>query len=136
MLLSMGAWDATAFGNDDAADWAAGLVETDNPLEFLKRTFALAEGDSYLEAPDGSQLVAAAAVVAAAISGRVPPGFPEDVSRWLHGKADSLMGLAASAAAGLQRVKGDDSELRDLWRETEEFSAWEADLEVISMALR
>lgn len=132
----MSAWDVTAFGNDDASDWAAGLVDADNPVEFLKRTFALAEGDGYLEAPDGSQLIAAAAVVAAAISGKAPQGFPEAVSRWLPGKADSIRGLAASAAAGLQRVKGEDSELRDLWRETEEFSAWEADLEAISAAIR
>jgi hypothetical protein len=49
MLLSMGAWDVTAFGNDDAADWAAELVEADKPVDFLRRTFALAEGDGYLE---------------------------------------------------------------------------------------
>ena len=136
MLLSMGAWDVTAFGNDDAADWAAELVEADKPVDFLRRTFALAEGDGYLEAPDGSQLVAAAAIVAAAISGQVPQGFPADVGRWLHEKADSLKGLAASAAAGLQRVKGEDSELRELWKESEEFSVWEADLDSMLAALR
>ena len=58
MLLSMGAWDVTAFGNDDAADWAAELVEADKPVDFLRRTFALAEGDGYLEAPNGCRLVA------------------------------------------------------------------------------
>jgi hypothetical protein len=131
----MGAWDVTAFGNDDAADWAAGLVDADKPTEFLKRTFALAEGNGYLEAPNGSQLVAAAAIVAAALSGRAPQSFPEDAG-WLHGKADSFRGLAAAAAAGIERVRGDNSELRDLWQETEEFSAWEADLEAILAGLR
>lgn len=136
MLLGMGAWDVTAFGNDDAADWASELVDAGNPIEFLRTALALAQRDGYMEAPDGSQLGAAAAVVAAAVFGNVPEGFPESLNQWLRGKEGSLKGLAAVAKNAVQRVRGADSELRDLWEATEDFSAWNADLEAISTALR
>lgn len=136
MLVGMGAWDVTAFGNDDAADWTSELVDAGNPIEILETTLALAQRDGYLEAPDGSQLVAAAAVVAAAVSGNVPEGFPESLNQWLRGKEGSLKGFAAVAKTAVQRVRGANSELRDLWEATEDFSAWNADLEAISTALR
>ena len=136
MLLGMGAWDVTAFGNDDAADWASELVDAGNPIGFVEITLGLAQRDGYLEALDGSQLIAAAAVVAAAVSGNVPGGFPESLNQWLGGKEGSLKGFAAVAKTAVQRVRGTDSELRDLWEATEDFSAWNADLEAISTALR
>jgi hypothetical protein len=131
----MGAWDPTASGNDDASDWASELVDAKNPIGFLERTFNLAQRDGYLEAPDGCQLVAAAAVVAAATSGNVPDGFPESVSQWLRGKESSLKTLTVSAKVAIHRVKGPDSELRELWEETENFPAWGKVLEAISTAL-
>ena len=129
----MGAWDM--FGNDDAADWALDLLESEQPASFIENTLAIAKGDGYLEAPDGSQIVAAAAVIASAC-GKAPQGFPEDIGEWLRGKEGTFKPLASTALAALQRVRSEPSELLDLWQETDDFSAWFGDLDAISTTLR
>jgi hypothetical protein len=131
----MGAWDVTAFGNDEAADWAVDLLEGEHPARFIENTLALAKGEGYLEDPDGSQIVAAAAVIASAC-GKAPQGLPEDIGEWLRGKERTLKHLASTALAALQRVRSEPSELLDLWQETDDFSAWCADLDAISATLR
>ena len=131
----MGAWDVTAFGNDDDADWAAEALEAPKPAEFVEKTLHMATSSGYLEAPDGSRLVAAAAVIAGACGG-APQGFPEHLCEWLSGKELSLEHLAPAALVAIRRVRSEDSELRDLWQDTEDFSAWSGGLNVISTALR
>ena len=116
----MGAWDVSAFGNDDASDWALALIRAANGSEFVERTLAMAAGDGYLEAPEGSQIVAAAAIVAAALGG-ASPGFPEELKDWLCGKKTPLARLAAAATAAIHRVQSDGSELRDLGRTVRSF---------------
>jgi hypothetical protein len=130
----MGAWDVTAFGNDDAADWTLDLQDAAAPADFLERTLHIAKRDGYMEAPDGCQLVAAAAVVAAAC-GRAPAGLSPGLGEWIRGKEAVLKYVAPAALAAIQRVRSDESELRDLWQESDDFSAWSADLESISTAL-
>jgi hypothetical protein len=95
----------------------------------------MAKRDGYMEAPDGCQLVAAAAVVAAAC-GKSPTGLSPGLAEWIQGKEAVLKYLAPAALAAIQRVRSDASELRDLWQESDDFSAWSADLESISTALR
>jgi hypothetical protein len=131
----MGAWDVTAFGNDEAADWAVDLLEAEQPARFIENTLALAKGEGYLEDPDGSQIVAAAAVIAAAC-GQAPQGLPDDIGEWLRGKESTFKPLASTALAALQRVRSEPSELLALWQETDDFSAWCADLDAISATLR
>jgi hypothetical protein len=131
----MGAWDITSFGNDDAADWAVDLLETEQPASFIENTLALAKGDGYLEAPEGCQVLAAAAVIASAC-GKKPQGLPEDIGEWLRGREGSIKPLASTALAALQRVRSAESELLDLWQETGDFSVWCADLDAISATLR
>jgi hypothetical protein len=131
----MGAWDITAFGNDDAADWAVELLEAEQPASFMENTLALAKGDGYLEAPDSCQILADAAVIASAC-GKAPQGLPEDTGEWLRGKEGTFKPLASTALAALQRVRSEPSELLDLWQETDDFSAWCGDLDAISATLR
>ena len=130
----MSAWDTTAFGNDPAADWAIDLLEAKEPVAFLRRTFLLAKDGRYLDNEDGSQIVAAAAVVAAA-RGHVPQGLPENVADWLKGKETTFQPLAPTALAALRRVTGEESELKDLWQESDDFAAWKADVAAISGSL-
>jgi hypothetical protein len=123
-----------AFGNDDAADRAAELLETSQPAEFVGKTLQLASHSGYLEAPEGSQLVAAAAVIAAAC-GVTPQGFPEELREWIRGKDLSLKRLAPAALVSIRRVLSEDSELRDLWQESDDFSAWPENVNVIAAAV-
>ncbi|HEV8261457.1 MAG TPA: DUF4259 domain-containing protein [Burkholderiales bacterium] len=123
-----------AFGNDEAADWALGFLDANKPAEFLASTLDLAKGDDYLEAPDGSQIVAAAVIAAAC--GNPPQGLPDNVREWVRGKEAPVKNLAPAALAALQRVQGEQSELRELWQESDDFSVWRSDLDAISAALR
>ena len=78
-----------------------------------------------MEAPEGSQIVAVAAVVAAAL-GAAPPGFPEELKDWLHGKETPLTRHAAAATAAIDRGQSDGSRaaaifgrtVRSFWRGT------------------
>ncbi len=54
----MGAWGSGPFENDDACDWLDELA--DSGVAALRAALALADDAEYLEAPDGSVIVAAA----------------------------------------------------------------------------
>lgn len=134
----MGAWDETAFGNDGAGDWAAQLAHSDQPVEFLKQTLAQAsDEEEYLERDEGSAMVAAAAVVAAAQAGgnTLRSLLPSELMEWLQGREAELRPLAPDALTALQRVRGEGSELKELWEETDDFAAWNRNLDAISTAL-
>lgn len=130
----MGAWDTTAFGNDDAADFALDLIESAQPLALLTDTLARAKQSDYLEAPDGSQMVAAAATVAAACSGTTTH-LTTELQTWIAGREIDLKPLAQTAALALQRVRGENSELNELWQEGDDGSAWLQELERIAAGL-
>jgi hypothetical protein len=131
----MGAWDATAFGNDDAADMLVDLLEHSSPREYLAQILAHARETGYLEAPEGSQMVAVAAIVAASKNKEVV-AVPENAASWIDANESMLRPLAATALEAISRVRGEKSELRELWQESEEFPNWIADLDKISAALR
>ncbi|ONI67543.1 hypothetical protein BWI15_30985 [Kribbella sp. ALI-6-A] len=115
----MGAWDATVFGNDDAADWAGELVDADQEqlvADALERAVGPA-GAEYLEAPRGAEALAAAEVVAAAAG--VPTDsnpYNERALAWASGRA-GLVKLIPVAIGAVDRVVADESELAELWAE-------------------
>lgn len=117
----MGAWGEEAFENDDAADWVAELEGASDATP-IHGALLVASLD-YLEAPEGSIVLAAAEVVAAA-AGRGGPALPEAVGAWIEanrssiGPAEVMLALAA-----VDRVLADGSELVELWAETGE-STW------------
>lgn len=123
----MGAWSVLPFGNDDAADWAYALEEAEG-LQPLEEAFdaVLQLGTSYLEAPEAAGAVAAAELVACLL-GR--PGdtetYTEAADAWLRqGPPTPGDALRQKALIALDRVSGADSELEELWRESEEHGAW------------
>ena len=116
-LHAVGAWNAESFGNDDAQDWAADLSAVGD-REFVRETLERAAGrapDRYLEAPEASQALAAAEVVAAAL-GRPLSSDPdaEQALGWAaaHPEVADLAPLARNALA---RVTAENSELNELW---------------------
>jgi hypothetical protein len=122
----MGAWSHTSFGNDDASDFVyeveedgeAAVLNAFEVIEYLKP-------DDYLESPDAAVALAAAELVAAA-SGKPPADFPEGAANVAKVvKADAA--LRARATAVVRRI-ADYSELKELWQESADFSAWKASL--------
>jgi hypothetical protein len=125
----MGAWSHEAFGNDDASDWAAQLVEYDD-LSLVEATLdALLEAcDDYIEAPEASEAIAAAEVVAR-LQGNAgtPDASPEELDAWIE-RIEVLPSpdLAAKARRALARVLTGPSELMELWEESGESDLWQA----------
>src|SRR5689334_15991147 len=116
----MGSWGHTAFENDDAADWAYELEES-NDLSVVLRALeriSRAPASTFLEAPDCACALAAAEV-AAALGGHGPQELPDNVAEWVaerRAEKRSLASLRAPAALALERVRT-QSELKQLWDE-------------------
>lgn len=123
----MGAWSVDAFGNDDAADWAHDLEDADD-LGPIEEAFAsvLEAGDEYLEAPQAS--VALAAVEALArLMGRTgeKSAYTEAVDNWVaKATAKPTTGLIDKAQVVVSRILADDSELKELWQDSDDYAAW------------
>lgn len=133
----MGTWGHGPFDNDDANDFLGDLLESGQPADDLRdalATGALDEG--YLEAPDASIAVAAAAVIAVATAGPVDGVPAEQAARVaeLGLAADEADSLATEALAALDRVVA-GSELAELWAEAGEAAAWRSALEPVRDAL-
>lgn len=118
----MGAWGFLPFENDDALDW---LDELEAGGAEVMRGALVDAGAGYVEAPDGSIAMAAAAITSAS-HGNPPGDLPEDVASWVTAHGAELgpedVELALQA---VERVAGEESELAELrddanepeWRE-------------------
>ncbi|MEL7536209.1 MAG: DUF4259 domain-containing protein [Pseudomonadota bacterium] len=125
----MGAWGVGHFENDDAQDWAEDLNQADSLDAVEEAIEAVEAGGDYLEAPDACVGLAAAEVVAATLGNPaddLPDPIATAVAR-LEDPADE--DLVARARAAVERVIGEDSELRELWEESDDFDAWESTIQ-------
>ncbi len=123
----MGAWGFGPFDNDDAADWVYELEGSDSD-DVLQRALAATSGSGYLDSQEGTTAVAAAEVVAASL-GQPAPDLPDGVRAWVATNGGAVRPeLAAAARSAIGRVRGEESELRELWAESDDGAAWEARL--------
>ncbi|MFE6866330.1 DUF4259 domain-containing protein [Kitasatospora sp. NPDC057692] len=122
----MGTWDIGHFDNDNAADFSGALDET-APAEreaVIRRVLTDVvdtAADDYLDSYEATKAVAAAALIAA----QCPGGEPVTTS---YGPEQPLPVFSADlrplAAEALDRVLADESELAELWDESEDAAAW------------
>ncbi|MBM3267483.1 MAG: DUF4259 domain-containing protein [Candidatus Sericytochromatia bacterium] len=125
------AWGILPFDNDDAMDWLGDLAEEDAAAtEVAAALRAVVDATGYLDAPDAECGLAAAEVVAAARAG-MPEGIAssagEYVKKWLRRHKKELLGIPGIDGLAIQavdRILGDESELRDSWDETDHAEAW------------
>jgi Domain of unknown function (DUF4259) len=123
----LGAWSHTSFGNDDASDFVYEVEEDGVPA--VANAFEVVNhfpADGYLEAPDACVALAAAELVAAAV-GKPASDFPEQAAA-LMPKIQNVRALRSEATAAVTRVLN-NSELRELWAEADDFGKWRADVE-------
>lgn len=127
----MGAWGIQPFENDDAHNWLPDL-ESDG-IDAIQAAFDETEDQDYLEAPEASAAVAAAAVLASILDGQLDM-LHEDawpfVER-LKSERSAAEKLKKQALKALRRVLGADSELKELWEEEDELSEWRQTLHAI-----
>ncbi|MEV0190157.1 DUF4259 domain-containing protein [Kitasatospora purpeofusca] len=122
----MGTWDIGHFDNDTAADFCAGLDEAaaGDREGVVRRVLTLAAdtgAEQYLDFDEAAEAVAAAALVAS----QCPDGAPVTSA---YGPDQPLPVLPADlrplAVAALDRAVAEESELAELWDETEDGPAW------------
>ena len=148
----MGAWGVGHFDNDDAMDWLGEI--SDNPksslieatltkvAEFEKKGFfgritsALSQSKaSLIEAPDCTTALAAAEVVAA-LRGRAAKKIPDLLNNLIKSNSIKLgENWAALAEKAVSRI-GANSELKDLWDESDDSTAWYDELNDLKQRLR
>lgn len=118
----MGAWGLRFDENDDAADWIADFGDSPD-WRAIDSVFAHCSGD-YIEAPECSNALAAAEVVAAGL-GKTSPHLDGELASWAMSMPEEAESRRDVAVQALSRVR-DDSELKELWEETDKFADWTA----------
>ena len=124
----MGAWSTEPFGNDEAGDWGYELEETAD-FSLVERAFDDVLEASYVESHLGSIAVAAAEALAQLLGkGAQAEAPPEAVAAWVQKMAGQSppAALRTKALSALARALDSNSELNDLWQETEDYDAWKS----------
>ncbi len=129
----MGAWGHRSFENDDALDFIWSVEENGVGAIEVALNAALISRDEYLEAPEACAAIAAAELVAAKRSGITDRLQDNDIK--LLDSFEAPPKLIADAKAAVGRVL-QDSELRELWSETDEFNTWHDDVLVLLERLK
>ena len=135
----MGTWSHESFGNDTANDWAYELEDaTDFSVIEAALQVALDEGDEYLDADLAMEAIAAVEVIAKRLGeGTQSDVYTEKVDQWLETiseqPSDDLLSLAKRV---LERIVADDSELKELWLESDEYELWLGNIQQLNDALQ
>ena len=129
----MGAWGHRSFENDDALDFIWSVEENGVGAIEVALNAALISRDEYLEAPEACAAIAAAELVAAKRSGITDRLQDNDIK--LLDSFEAPPKLISDAKAAVGRVL-QDSELRELWSETDEFNTWHDDVLVLLERLK
>ncbi len=116
----MGAWGTGHFENDDAMDLIAEVQGPDD-LDRILRSAAESE-EASVDATVASEAMAAAEIVAA-MMGRASDDCPEELTKRLDPLGAPAPALVMLAQESVSRVLM-DSELVDLWAESDEVEAW------------
>lgn len=134
----MGTWSHDAFGNDSACDWAYGLEDQDD-LSLVNEAIAgvLQSTDDYLDASLATDALAAIEVLAR-LRGHFgfTNAYTEVADKWvLRTRLNPSDELVGNALAALERIIGDDSELKELWQESDDEQTWIASVQELRARL-
>lgn len=133
----MGTWGVGSFENDTALDWVGDLVESDSitgleeairaaaPEEpgLFRRLLGSKPANAYLDADIAVVALAAAAVVAV-LRGAPPDGIPEELGPFLAKHRDRISPELAQQARKVVVRIGKESELTELWAESDDGPRW------------
>jgi hypothetical protein len=129
----MSGWAPGPFDNDDALDFIDDLAEAPEWRTVVQALDHVTKAAGYLEAPEGSIAVAAAAIVAAAVGDvTILPDNHRELKAALGAPPEGAVALARSALA---RVVAPASELDELWQEGDDHDAWLTQIAVLQSTL-
>ncbi|HUP13209.1 MAG TPA: DUF4259 domain-containing protein [Niastella sp.] len=123
----MGAWGHLNFENDTALDLVYEIEEKGaDRIKTAIEAINSREEDGLLDSDLCSEALAAIEYIAA-VKDKASEDFPEDAEAWLTpGNKESLLAirdLINKSKQAIDRIKN-NSELKDLWEETEDFGGW------------
>ena len=132
----MGAWGTGVFDNDTACDWAYGLEEQSG-LALIERTLdtVLAAAGEYLDASDAEEALAAIETIAR-LQGQwgVRNSYTANVDAWVEkAKLQPPPALARKAHAAIDRILGEDSEILELWDDSELLDEWKQEVDALRL---
>ena len=124
----MGAWGYGSFDNDDAADFLAEVAQGGDASLLHEAIDNVVTSTEYVEAPDACQAIVAAEVIAAALGRATSAAEQQDALRaWVMRVRPRIdEALVTSAGDALARILAPNSELRELWEDSDDFAAWRA----------
>jgi hypothetical protein len=140
----MGAWGVGTFDNDSALDWMHDLIESNNLNELKKKlkSFNQPSGlmrffsskEEYIDEEQASSGLVAGEAIAALI-GKPSDDLPEELIEWIQNNNFKIsIKEIELARKAIKKIK-EDSELMELWRESDEFNEWIAKLEDLERRL-
>ena len=118
----MGTWGTGSFENDEAGDFAIEF-ESDG-LASLSDALDVAEIE-YLDAAQAQRAIAAAEILAIAIEGDaaedavISPELHDAIQRHGSDIMPRKRGLVRQALSAIERIEADQSELKELWAESD-----------------
>jgi hypothetical protein len=131
----MGAWGTGNFENDDALDWLGDFSDEPSEELLFEAITEVNEVDEYLESPECSNALASAEIIAL-LKGFSASNLPEDVKELAEEiEFKPSAGLISESIKAIARIKS-DSELKELWEETEHFDQWLSVIEDLEKRLK
>ncbi len=123
----MGTWAVDSFGNDDACDWSYALEKVNDlsPVEDALNAVINA-GEEGVESSEAAEAIAAIEVIAR-LQGNWGnrSAYSERVDDWVEtNKIQPSTSLAQKAYIVIERILAENSELKELWQESEDYKAW------------
>lgn len=119
----MGAWDHTIFDNDTACDWIYDVEESDD-LSVIEETIDKlleCEGND-IEAPEAEEALAAIETITRLIgNGGEKNSYTESLDSWVASHPQEIpQSLIENANKAIGLILSEQSELRELWAESDE----------------
>jgi len=132
----VGSWGVASFENDAAGDWFLLVEEAPDPGAVMASAIDdVISAAGFLEVDVCCEAIAAAELCACC-AGQLPDRLPDNVDGWVqanpHGPHADEVELAIQAVT---RVR-EESELRDLWEDSEDCSQWLAEVDHLLSRLR
>lgn len=127
----MGAWGTGIFEDDAALDFVAEVTAAGG-VTAVEEALRVAAEEAYLDADLSARALVAAAVVASLSDGGGE--LPDELRGWVAGREAPSGTVLRQAQSAVLRVLR-ESELRDLWAESDELDAWCAGLQGLAARL-
>ncbi len=135
----MGTWSHEPFGNDQACDWASELEESTG-FGVIDQAFdqiIADKNEAIIDADFGSVAYAAAEVVAQILGeGTQDLDFLDGVTQWidqLSSRAPNA--LIQKAIITLDILVQENSELDELWKESDDYDDWQKNIDELKELL-